>query len=412
MDIDQSPFSVPTVATPDSTQLRSLGRQLGEYVVRHSGIPLAPMALQGVVADLAAGMADLQAPLRDLVSRQSFSALLDHARSSGGLIQRDALIQEISRVYHPDVLVDIEEVLNGFLAASGGIASSQSQSISMRVSSPYPQGMQDYESVNKSDTASNRRPLDQRSPARLGTDQQPKETASAVPRMNSLPSTNHPLGKVKYLLLASIALFPIAISILASQINTSPEVIPSGKGVDENQLAKLKTEELPKRLSKYQSDLKDARLICELDNVSNRFKTLAADAAKLNIPEIKGQADAGAKAALSRTNQIKQPGENEYWEDCSIGVGYQPYDAYTWYYGSEFNRTVFAVARKNCQNPAIKVDTYGDSGLTKKLHSQWLTFRPDGVTGTANVQVRVPASSLPANGSIWWDYNVTCNHSG
>ena len=112
------------MATADSDQLRSLGRQLGEYVSRQRGMPPAPAALQGVVADLTAVQSDLQAPLRDLVSRQSFAALLPYARSSGGLIQRDALIQEISRVYHPDVLMRVEEVLNGFLDASGGIATS------------------------------------------------------------------------------------------------------------------------------------------------------------------------------------------------------------------------------------------------------------------------------------------------
>jgi len=116
------------MATADSDQLRSLGRQLGEYVSRQRGMPPAPAALQGVVADLTAGQSDLQAPLRDLVSRQSFAALLPHARSSGGLIQRDALIQEISRVYNPDVLVQVEDVLNGFLDASGGIATSIPQS--------------------------------------------------------------------------------------------------------------------------------------------------------------------------------------------------------------------------------------------------------------------------------------------
>ncbi len=398
MDRHQSPFSVPTVATPDSTQLRSLGRQLGEYVVRHSGIPLAPMALQGVVADLAAGMADLQAPLRDLVSRQSFSALLDHARSSGGLIQRDALIQEISRVYHPDVLADIEEVLNGFLAASGGIASTHSQSISMSVSSHNLQGIQDKESSNESDTDLIRGPLDQRSATHRGTDQQQKESAPARISTNTPSPANPTSQKKNYWPLTGVAIFSIGVVIMATT-------------VDDDYRANLKTEELPARLSKYQSDLKDARLICELDNVANSFKALAADAAKLNILEIKGQADAGAKAASSRANQIKQPGKTEYWEDCSIGIGYQPYDAYKWN-ASEFSRTVFAIARKNCQNPAIKIDTYGDSGLTKKLHSQWLTFKPDGVTGTANVRVRVPASSLPTNGSIWSDYNVACNHSG
>lgn len=112
------------MTTAEIARLRGLGRQLGEYVKRHAASQPTQRALQGVMADLAAGMPDLQAALRDLVCRQSFLALLHHAGSRGGLIQRDALIQEISHVYHPDVLVQVEEVLNGFLDASGGIASS------------------------------------------------------------------------------------------------------------------------------------------------------------------------------------------------------------------------------------------------------------------------------------------------
>ena len=138
------------MATADSDQLRSLGRQLGEYVSRQGGILPAPAALQGVVADLTAGQSDLQAPLRDLVSRQSFAALLPHARSSGGLIQRDALIQEISRVYHPDVLVQVEDVLNGFLDASGGIATSipQSQSPAQKRDKPIETYLESTERIS------------------------------------------------------------------------------------------------------------------------------------------------------------------------------------------------------------------------------------------------------------------------
>lgn len=115
------------MATADNSHLSRLGSQFGEYVSKQKGNVPSPAALQGVIADLAAGESELIAPLRDLVSKQSFTALLPYARSNGGLIQRDALIQEISRVYHPDVLVRVEEVLNGFLDASGGIATSLMQ---------------------------------------------------------------------------------------------------------------------------------------------------------------------------------------------------------------------------------------------------------------------------------------------
>ena len=117
------------MASSDTDQLRSVGNQLGRYVRSQAGNPPSPGALQGVVADLAASLPDLQAPLRDLVCRHTFTALLPHALSVGGSIQRDALIQEISRVYHPDVLIDLEEVLNGFLDASGGIAISLTESM-------------------------------------------------------------------------------------------------------------------------------------------------------------------------------------------------------------------------------------------------------------------------------------------
>jgi hypothetical protein len=114
----------------DSTFLKSLGRQLGEYAQGQTDTKLSPVALQSVVADLAAKMPDLQASLRDILSRQSFTAIIQYALSGRGMIQRDALIQEISRVYHPDVLDDLEEVLNGFLAVSGENSSSRNQNAS------------------------------------------------------------------------------------------------------------------------------------------------------------------------------------------------------------------------------------------------------------------------------------------
>ena len=113
------------MASSDRAQLRKIGSQLGQYVRQQGGNPPSAGALQGVVADLAAKMPDLQAPLRDLVTRQTFQTLLPHALSAGGSVRRDALIQEISRVYSADVLLEIEEVLNGFLDATGGIAFSK-----------------------------------------------------------------------------------------------------------------------------------------------------------------------------------------------------------------------------------------------------------------------------------------------
>lgn len=105
-------------------------RQIGEALACHlkqASSASSVSSLQGMISDLAVDHSDLLSPLKDLVSRQSFRALLPHMSSRGGAIQRDALIQEISRVYHPDVLIAIEEFLNGFLESTGGIASQLTQ---------------------------------------------------------------------------------------------------------------------------------------------------------------------------------------------------------------------------------------------------------------------------------------------
>jgi len=112
---------------PTSPQLTNLGRQLGEYVRHQSENKFNLQALQGVIADLTSDKHDLQASLRDLVSRESFKSLLPYALSGYGTVKRDAVIQEISRVYHPEIIIEIEEVLNGFLAKNGGSASSVSR---------------------------------------------------------------------------------------------------------------------------------------------------------------------------------------------------------------------------------------------------------------------------------------------
>ena len=94
----------------------ALGRFVKEQGQRH------PAQLTAVIADLSADHPDLQAPLRDLVTRESFLSLLHKARSGGGLIQRDAVIQEMKSIYQQDILANLKEVLNGFLDLSKSIA--------------------------------------------------------------------------------------------------------------------------------------------------------------------------------------------------------------------------------------------------------------------------------------------------
>jgi len=65
------------MATPANPQLIRLGRRIGEYVRQQSEGSLNIQSLQGVIADLTSEseVLHLQAPLRDLVSRQSFYRL-------------------------------------------------------------------------------------------------------------------------------------------------------------------------------------------------------------------------------------------------------------------------------------------------------------------------------------------------
>jgi hypothetical protein len=398
------------VATADNDQLRSLGRQLGEYVARQGGILPAPAALQGVVADLTAGQSDLQAPLRDLVSRQSFAALLPHARSSGGLIQRDALIQEISRVYHPDVLIFIEQVLNGFLDSKGGIAVSLSQSISIQESSPNYQSSQqvgpDHKTNATSIDVSEDKLLPMGSPAlRSATSFNPlnKPTNAPHEKIPFTPNILYPLGAV-----ALTALFVA----FASSINPSSETIETDKGSDKGSEASLEVQELSAKLVQNEADLKNARLVCELDNIANRFKSLSSEASSLKALEVKGQADGGAKMALERISKIKQPGKNEYWEDCSVGVGYQYYDNASWE-ASGFKTTIFATAKKDCKSPALKLELAADSGYKKIIFSKWVLFSPSADTGIAqSVPFEVPASILNGLDGVWHQVaSVACNHS-
>lgn len=110
----------------------ALGRFVKEQGQRH------PAQLTAVIADLSADHPDLQAPLRDLVTRESFLSLLHKARSGGGLIQRDAVIQEMKSIYQQDILANLEEVLNGFLDISKSITPSLSPTVNSIQASELP----------------------------------------------------------------------------------------------------------------------------------------------------------------------------------------------------------------------------------------------------------------------------------
>lgn len=93
---------------------RQIGQTLASHINQSSGVPTGA-ALQGMIADLAADHPELLLPMRDLVSRPAFQALIAKADSGGGMLQRDALINEVRPLFSALVLEALSELLNGFL---------------------------------------------------------------------------------------------------------------------------------------------------------------------------------------------------------------------------------------------------------------------------------------------------------
>ena len=98
-----------------ASQLRELGAQLADHLVNVRGRQAPAAVRQALVADLFAGFNDLLIPLKDVVSRPGFECFFDKGSAQRGGIQRDALLRDLQQIYAPAVLVQVAEVLNGFL---------------------------------------------------------------------------------------------------------------------------------------------------------------------------------------------------------------------------------------------------------------------------------------------------------
>ena len=229
------------------------------------------------------------------------------------------------------------------------------------------------------------------------------------------PSASSPSNGLGLLLMLGLFLVGFGVGILRYP-NTRDTTVPNTEvAAPTNTEASAKLELLEQRYEQYKNDLANARLVCELDNVAYRFQSLASDAGQQDAESLATQANQRRQDALSRIQKLKQPGEEEYWESCSEGVGFQRYDKYNWTYGEDFKGQFFAVAKKDCINPAIGLSVYADKSLTKKLHSQWVTFSPNADSGIADkISFSVPARDLPKeeNSYIWWNHEVKCNYPG
>ena len=115
-----------------AARCRRIGEQLAGYLSRGAGARPAPAALQALVADLAADQQQLVLPLKDLVVRPAFLALIDQAGRGTALLQRDALLAELSATFAPAVMASLTPLLNGFL----GLADSTSPASAVAAAPP------------------------------------------------------------------------------------------------------------------------------------------------------------------------------------------------------------------------------------------------------------------------------------
>lgn len=112
------PARVPVSTHPEERSLRSLGADLARYVRAWGGSSPSAARWQSLVADLVSDHPGLELPLRDLINRPGFQALLARAGSGEGALERDALMQQLQSTFAPQVLMAVEAVLNGFLDLS------------------------------------------------------------------------------------------------------------------------------------------------------------------------------------------------------------------------------------------------------------------------------------------------------
>ena len=93
------------------TNYRHVGGRLGAYIRANNP---STQQIQGLLADLLAGD-KLLPTMREVVTMPEFALLTDLAGSGGGLVQRDALIRELSSRYVPGVLEQVGQLIDGML---------------------------------------------------------------------------------------------------------------------------------------------------------------------------------------------------------------------------------------------------------------------------------------------------------
>ena len=201
---------------------------------------------------------------------------------------------------------------------------------------------------------------------------------------------------------AGVGIF-ILVSMFALLSNTQNGSVTSSSGTtgsQGNEQLQAERSSLESRLGSYRDLLNNARLKCELSSVESSLKNLTTEASSAGQDDLAQQANSLIAESSNKLKFLDQKGKwGDYSEDCSIGVGYQQFDNYTWEYGSDFRGSLFLVAKRECTSPSVIVKTY-DAKTSQELHSQVVGFTPSIENGSQNVGYSVPSNVLPNGGSI------------
>ena len=95
---------------------RQVGGRLGAFVRTNEP---SIQQIHGLLADLLAGDKLLQT-MREVTTRPKFIVLLELAGSGRGVVERDALLQELSDTYLPAIVDEVGQLLNGLLDQPAG----------------------------------------------------------------------------------------------------------------------------------------------------------------------------------------------------------------------------------------------------------------------------------------------------
>jgi len=279
-----------------SSVYRRIGADLARFVRQQGGQLPSASALQGVVADLVAGQAELLLPLRDLVNRPTFRALAGLAGSGSGVVQRDALLQELRSTFAPGLLASLRETLNGFLdlpAESGFPPSPQAppptaQTSSQQVAKPA------FSPPSEPDLGPAHYPSVRQFPAR--------PSSSAAWFAGLVVATAFFAGAAVWVTQNSILCKPLGVCLLGSGVSPSDQALKAG-GEAEQALRRATT------LQGYQS---------ALEGLERELLKLSGDA--LNVEQQRQSDRLAASATAAKQTLAAEQADHEQLTRASDAV--------------------------------------------------------------------------------------------